>query len=331
MFSIRSLHTNELIGTELLDLCGSSVSPLLFEKNLTWFISDKSAIAFFQYKNTLISVGGILASQNDKEQTLKDFLKYCKDKKYQYLFLHFPKEDIPVFENNSLLINQLGASYTIDIKNYSLEGKKFQQLRNKINKAKKSGVSVERIDEQANFEILKPRLKEINKSWLKGKKAKHLTNLVTDFETLNLDSGLHKLYTANKENEVIAYIIYSKNFGKFKGWFHNITRKAPDTQDGVMQLINQKALNELEDLDYLNFGFTPLVELQPNLNFNSSPTFHKIMKFMESKGGVVYPARSQRQYKMSWRPQIIDYEYIAFPQGKAIKSLLTLLRSTNSI
>lgn len=331
MFSIKSLNTDEILKTKLLHLCRSSISPLLFENNFKWFISDKSAIVFFQYKKTLVSVGGILATLEDKLETLNAFLSYCKQYKYTYLFVHFSQEDIVFFEKKSLVINQLGASFTVDYKHYSMEGRKFQQLRNKINKAVKSGVIVERVNTQQEFEHIKPSLEKINNYWIEEKKTKHLRNLITDFSTVNIDSNLHRLYIAKKNDQIIAYIIYSRNFGKFTGWFHNITRKDPHSQDGVMQQINLYAMRDLEELDYLNFGFTPLVELQNKLNFNSSTTFHRIMKYLEKKGGVIYPAQSQRQYKMSWRPQIIDYEYIAFAKGQALKSLFTLLLATNSI
>ncbi|WP_353171059.1 DUF2156 domain-containing protein [Acinetobacter rudis] len=331
MFSIKSLNTDEILETRLLHLCRSSISPLLFENNFKWFISKKSAIVFFQYKNTLVSVGGILADLEDKLETLKAFLSYCRGNNYAYIFLHFPHEDIRFLEKSSLVINQLGASFTVDYKNYSMEGRRFQQLRHKINKAIKSGVIIEKIKSQQDFDIIKPNLEIINNYWIKKKKTKYLRHLITNFSTVNIDTNLHKLYIAKKDDKILAYIIYSKSFGKYTGWFHNITRKDPSSQDGVMQQINQYAMHDLEELDYLNFGFTPLVELQNKLNFNSSCFFHLIMKYLEKKGGIVYPAQSQRQYKMSWRPQIIDYEYIAFAKGRALKSLLTLLLATNSI
>ena len=100
-----------------------------------------------------------------------------------------------------------------------------------------------------------------------------------------------------------------------------------------MQLINQTALDAFtqEGCSYLHFGFTPLVEMDRDVAFTGSPAFAKIARWMAHKGGVVYPAASQRQYKMSWRPQLITTEYIGFPKGKALKALWSVLRSTNSI
>jgi lysylphosphatidylglycerol synthetase-like protein (DUF2156 family) len=280
-----------------------------------------------------ICLGGVLAPDHRRAAVLDDYLRKAADRGATPIFVHFTEEDAALLNERGFLVNQLGASYSLRLSDYDMAGKRFQQLRNKMNRAERAGIQVRALGTAQEFQAVKPALDRITSQWLAAKKAKPLKGLVTDFSALSIPSPDHRVYVAGTGSDVIAYVVYTRTWGEAGGWFHDLSRKLPDTQDGVMQLINQKALQQFmqEGAAYLHFGFTPLVEMQPEKAFTGSPAFDSIANWMARKGGVVYPSTSQRQYKMSWRPQLISPEYIAFPKGKAMKALWSVLRATNSI
>ncbi|CAQ82520.1 MULTISPECIES: DUF2156 domain-containing protein [Photorhabdus] len=317
-------------------LCYSKhpLSSLLFNTETHWFTNQKGAIGFFQDKNLHMCVGGILAPGEERVALLQSFLSFTREKRAFPVFLHGDESDFALLRNNGFFVNQLGASYSVLLDGYSMTGKRFQQLRNKISKSRRAGVSIREICSQEEYYRLKPQLEHINQLWLKEKHAKALKKLVIDFNTVEVNSGEHRVYIATRGEQIQAYIVYSYTWGETSGWFHNLSRKKPDIPDGTMQFINETAINDFlaeGAVSYLHMGFTPLVEFGEDSCFNDSAIFHKIAKWMSSKGGIVYPAASQRQYKMSWRPSLIAPEYIAFPKGKAMKALWSTLRTTNSI
>ncbi|NHB88922.1 DUF2156 domain-containing protein [Photorhabdus tasmaniensis] len=310
------------------------LSSLLFNSETLWFTNQKGAIGFFQDKNLHMCVGGILAPDEERAALLQLFLNFTREKRAFPVFLHGDESDFVLLKNNGFSVNQLGASYSLSLNGYSMTGKRFQQLRNKISKSRRAGISVREISSQEEYYRLKPQLEQINQLWLKEKHAKALKKLVIDFNTVEVNSGEHRVYIATRGEQIQAYIVYSYTWGETSGWFHSLSRKKPDIPDGTMQFINETAINDfLEEgtVSYLHLGFTPLVEFGEEKNFNDSAIFNKVAKWLSSKGGIVYPAASQRQYKMSWRPSLIEPEYIAFPKGKAMKALWSTLRTTNSI
>ncbi|UYZ84930.1 DUF2156 domain-containing protein [Entomomonas sp. E2T0] len=312
----------------------NSLSCLLLNKEVNWFTNDYGAIGFFKYKNMNMCIGGILSSEENKQNLLSKFLEFNKAAKTFPIFLHFSESDFNLLKQYGFNINQLGASYSLSLENYTIEGKSFQQLRNKINKAKKKGIVVKEIFSQQKLDLLKPQLEFINTLWLKNKGGNALSKLVIDFNSIELNSGEHRLYIASIGDNVLAYIIYTRTYGKTLGWFHNLSRRIPDAPNGIMQLINQTAINQFKkenQVAYLHFGFTPLVEFENTKQINDSFLFYKVAKWLASKGGGVYPAASQRQYKVSWRPSMIEPELVAFPKGKVLKTLWFILRATNSI
>lgn len=312
----------------------NSLSCLLLNNEVNWFTNTHGAIGFFKYKNMNMCIGGILSSEENKQILLTEFLNFNKREKSLPIFLHFAETDINLLKKYNFSVNQLGASYSLSLEDYNIDGKNFQQLRNKINKAKKKGIIVKEIGSQIEFDALKPQLEFINALWLKNKGGSALSKLVIDFNSIELISGEHRLFIASLEDNVLAYIVYTRTYGKTLGWFHNLSRKIPDAPNGIMQLINQTAINQFKkdnDSTFLHFGFTPLVEFVDTQKINDSVVFYKIAKWLASKGGGIYPAASQRQYKVSWRPSIIKPELIAFPKGQTFKTLWLILRATNSI
>lgn len=271
-----------------------------------------------------------MAKPQDKQVLFIKYLDWCKQNNYKPLFLHFPDSDIELFNEFGFKVNQIGACYGIDMNQYSMAGKKFQQLRYKINKAKSKNIIVEEIHSQKEFHETKPKLIEINDSWLKKKKAKPIHIMVTDFDSIRLDVSSNRLFVARFDGEIISYILYSKTFGDDSGWFHNLSRHKKGAPDGSMQLITKTFMEDMAGKTaYLHFGFTPLVEMGQEKAIGSNG-FKRIAEYLSAKGGVVYPARSQRQYKMSWRPTYISPEYFAYNCG-ALSALLSLLFATNSI
>ena len=291
---------------------------------------DVGYVGYSIRKNVLIVIGGFMCDPDKKKFLASEFLKWCKQFDYKVFFVHMPKNDIAIINEFGFKTNQIGATYSLELDKFSFKGRKFSQLRNKLNRIKKQGVVVKRIRTQHEFAAIRNDLDKINQEWLADKKAKPLRILVTDFDRISVLDGDVAFYAAFHESRLVSYVIYTKTYGEHAGWFHNLSRRSVSCIDGTMQLINEKFIEDhVSDTNFLHFGFTPLVEVG-NEAGNYSKIVSTIVKFLSDKGGIVYPARAQRQYKMSWRPTVIDAEYVGF-KGNTLISFLYFLRAINSI
>lgn len=332
--TVKIVEDEQYVAKYVKQYARHHLSVLLLNPGVKLFslAGTNSSIGFSQHKKCIISLGGLMGDEQHRERLIIEFLEWCKDKKYKPMFLHFQRSDAVLFNRHGCKTNQVGACYSIDLNKYSMAGKKFQQLRYKMNKAEKRGVQVREILDNNEFETLKPILLDINQSWQAKKKAKPIRIMVTNFDSISLSEGDHRLFIATYEEDVISYILYSRTYGNDSGWFHNLSRYRKDAPDGSMQLINKfflQSFDNEEDKKYLHFGFTPLVDMGNEVG-GGSTGFTKIAEFLSKKGGVVYPARSQRQYKMSWRPTHIEPEYFSYSSG-ALPAIINLLMATNSI
>ncbi|NMM39984.1 phosphatidylglycerol lysyltransferase domain-containing protein [Pseudoalteromonas arctica] len=195
--------------------------------------------------------------------------------------------------------------------------------------------TITEICNQAEFNHHQLALEEIDKQWLNKKNAKALDFMVTDRNKVNIDDGEHRIFIASLDDVPLAYILFSRSYGEEAGWFHNLSRHLKSAPMGTMQAINDVAIERFQHQgeQYLHFGLTPMADLNITSEIQGyySKTFCWLVHFLQKHGDKVYPSRGQRQYKMSWRPQQIIPDFIAFEGGFSLRALLAFLKITNSL
>jgi lysylphosphatidylglycerol synthetase-like protein (DUF2156 family) len=283
-------------------------------------------VGFFRWRRGVLAVGGALTAERDHRAVLSAFLEWCSQHQLKPRFVHLPAASAEALAALGFKIDQLGASYSLAFDGGDLPGRSYQQVRRKLNAAWRAGVTVERVDAPRYAELL-PQLREINRQWLRQKGAKHIRLLVCEFDRIAADADT-RIYVASHHDRVIAYLVFNRTLGADAGWFHNLSRRATGCVDGTMQLIVSTFMREVGH-GTLHFGFTPLVELvEPAYPHDAVATW--IARQLARRGGVVYPARSQRQYKVSWCPTGIAPEYFAY-RGSTLGAMIWFLRATNSV
>lgn len=312
----------------LLDSGSAQPLTVLLNSPHAQFFRDKAgAVGFFRHGRGILSVGGALAAPDRRAEVLQAFVRWAEAQGHRPYFMHAPETDLPILAEMGFRLDQLGASYSLQYDSAGLDGSAYRQVRRKLNAARRAGVTVEYIADRARFDLVKPQLADINRQWLKAKRHGHLRYLVSHFDNIRIDEG-ERLYVARHDGEAIAYVLFSRTFGHDAGWFHNLSRRRTGCVDGTMQMIVTELMRDTVSGN-LHFGFTPMVELRPNALPGSAP-LARIVAALARRGGVVYPARAQRQYKISWAPQTITPEYFAY-KGNSLMASLWLLRATNSI
>jgi len=221
-------------------------------------------------------------------------------------------------------------SYAVELAGFTLRGKKFVKLRNKIARAKRLGVTPAEVDPVTHAGALDG----IDRHWLRGKGrfAREMAFMVG--QRGGPAQRLRRLFIATVADEPIGYISYSPVHGPRPGWLHDLSRRAPDAPPGVMDLTNLFALERFRDegASWLHFGFTPFTGLAPELRMpTASKPVDAVMRLLAEKGEAIYPAVSQLDYKLKWDPGYRTPDYLAY-HGRLSPSLAwSLLRVTNLI
>lgn len=282
-------------------------------------------------RRTIVQLGGVFAGPADQGMLLAAFLDSAHVQRRKVVAVQLMRQDAELYAAYGFTVNQFGADYARELPGFSLRGKKHMQLRNKVSRARRAGVSVA----EAGTGRLGPQLDEIDRVWLrsKGRHVKELKLMVG--QRGGPAQPDRRLFAAlDPAGSVLAYVSFSPVYGKQPGWLHDLSRRRPDAPPGVLELIVVTAIEtfQAEQASYLHFGFTPFTSLSPEHEVEgASRVTARILRLLAKRGSAIYPAASQLAYKEKWGLDLVQPEYIAFQGGISPRRVWNLLRVTNAI
>ena len=283
-----------------------------------------------------IQLCGPVAEAPDRAALLRSFLCWAAAERRRVTAVQLTRADAALYASHGFTVNQLGASYSIDLTRFTLRGTRFMRLRNKVKRARRAGVTVREWDwgEQQDASG-RGRLAEIDRTWLRGKGvlAKELAFMVG--ERGGPGARERRLFVASDGDRPLAYVTYSPCFGARPGWLYDLTRRRPDAPAGTIELLFLTALERIADegCGWLHLGLTPLTQLDRHneLPARSSAVTAWVLRLVARHGQLIYPARTQEQFKLKWAPHAIEPEYIGFAPRVSPAALWHLLRVTRAI
>jgi lysylphosphatidylglycerol synthetase-like protein (DUF2156 family) len=280
----------------------------------------------------LVQFGGPFAPfepAGPRERLLRAFSAFADGQGREIVSVQVQSGDAQLYVDHGFTVNQMGASYVLDLDTFTLAGTRFMQLRNKISRALRSGLRIEEVD----YEKWAERIEKLDAEWLttKGEGAKALEFLVG--ETGGRYQSLRRVFVARREDELVGYVSYAPVYGSRAGWMHDLSRRLPDAPPGVMEAVNKEAIDvfRAEQVRWLHFGFTPFTSLTAPQFPGHSKAFHWFMNHLWEQGAHIYPARTQLDYKQKWAPGVVLPEYIAFQHGASLPALVHVFRACNAV
>ncbi|MGV9674160.1 bifunctional lysylphosphatidylglycerol flippase/synthetase MprF [Nocardia sp. NPDC003482] len=283
-------------------------------------------VAYRRVGRYRVQFGGPFAAPPDRERLLAAFLADTRAARRRAMAVQVGADDAELYAAQGFSVNQLGASYALELRDWSLSGKRFVRLRNKISRARRAGLRVEEVDATTYAAALAA----IDERWLAGKGAKPLTFTVGEIG--GPAQAWRRLFLGLIDDEPIGYISYAPAYGSRPGWLHDLSRRVPQAPPGVMEAINLTAVERFRESGspWLHFGFTPFTGLAEEFRTTSaSGPATALLRAVQDRGGLLYPAHSQLDYKLKWFPSVTIPEYVAFRGRIAPGAVLGFLRAIN--
>ena len=278
----------------------------------------------------LVQFGGPFAPTSSYRALLEQFLDFARAKGKRVVAIQLQRADAVAYAEAGFTVNQVGASYAVDLPAFTLRGSAFMRLRNKISRARRSGLTVTEVHQPDWHD----RMLELDSKWLrsKGKHAKPLEFLVGQYG--GPAQPHRRLFVGELAGELVGYISYSPVYGSRPGWLHDLSRRLPDGPPGIMETINKTAIETFtaEGAGWLHFGFTPFTGLDPALEVpTASRWFRWLVGQLAKRGAAVYPARTQLAYKRKWAPHVDLPEYVAFSGNASLAGFLSVFKVSNAL
>ncbi|WP_432095807.1 bifunctional lysylphosphatidylglycerol flippase/synthetase MprF [Streptomyces sp. bgisy100] len=292
--------------------------------------SSSGVVAYREAGRFLIQFGGVFAPEADRERLLGAFLGFARAARRKVVAVQLQRSDAELYARCGFTVNQVGSSYAVRLPDHTLRGSRFMKLRNKISKARRSGLEVTEVP----YDGHRDEIAAIDREWLqaKGRHVKEIEFLVG--ECGGPAQRHRRLLLGRLDGAPIGYISYAPAHGSRPGWLHDLSRRRATAPPGVMEAINLHAMDTFrgEGAEWLHFGFTPFVGLSPEHEVpGASRMTTRFMRLMAERGDKVYPAASQLAYKEKWGPDLVLPEYLAFHGRAGLPAIWQILRVTKSV
>ncbi|MGV9680334.1 bifunctional lysylphosphatidylglycerol flippase/synthetase MprF [Nocardia sp. NPDC003482] len=285
-------------------------------------------ICYRRRRKYWIQFGGPFCPPGQRHRLQSSFFAHARSRRQKIIALQLQSEDALLWADMGMSVNQMGASYAVDLGTHSLRGKHFVSLRNKISRAKRAGLEIREVT-AADFA---DDIDRIDRMWLrdKGRHAKELQFLIGEIG--GAAQAYRRLFLGFVAHAPIGYISYAPVFGRHAGWLHDLSRRHPDSPPGVMEALNAHAIEvfRAENAAWLHFGFTPFTGLaDSHRTATENRMVARLVRVLAEHGEAIYPARTQLEYKSKWAPALILPEYLGFTGRLTPGAVWNLLRVIN--
>src|SRR5487761_1810747 len=94
----------------------------------------------------LVQFAGPFAPAESYPVLLRHFVEFAQRGDKEIVAIELLRADAEHYAANGFTVNQVGASYSVDLSRFRLDGTAFMQLRNKISRAARNGLTVTEVD-----------------------------------------------------------------------------------------------------------------------------------------------------------------------------------------
>jgi lysylphosphatidylglycerol synthetase-like protein (DUF2156 family) len=216
---------------------------------------------------------------------------------------------------------QFGSEIRIDLKKWSLAGKKKQILRTAINQAEKQGVVVKEsfCDDHRN---------EISAAWLKTRKCKsnEIRFLIRPM-AMSYRENERRFY-AYQDGKPVGFIyfdpIYSRN--QIISYVPNISRASADFKQGLFYTIMAHAMEvfKAEGVENIDLGLVPLM-FSGKDEAHESSLLKRMFRFVWNRGNFLYNFQGLAFTKTRFRGDE-EPTYTAHPKAMPLVEFLAMFK-----
>ena len=306
----------------LVELGGESMSFMAtWEGNEYWLSSSKrSAVAYRRVNGIALTCTGPFGDPSEWESDLREFSTYCSKQSLVPVFYSVHREQRDYLLKSGWHSIEVGGEMVVDPRSWKTTGKKWQDIRTAINKAKREGITdVYSTFADAPFDV-REQIEDISAEWTSDKALPEMKFTLGGVEELR-DPRVKLLYAIDAEGRVLGVTSWMPTWrdGRLVGWTLDFMRHRTDSPNGIMEFLIARMAQRLHDegeadpqnaVEFMSLSAAPLAGMNPERdntdeNGNTSEGMVILQHGLQLVANLMEPAygfRSLFNFKRKFQP-----------------------------
>jgi lysylphosphatidylglycerol synthetase-like protein (DUF2156 family) len=303
---------------------GSTLSYMsTWPGNQYWFSRDgRAAIAYRAIGAVAVTVGGPYGDPAALDSAITEFARFCEHRGLQPCLYGVTAQARAVTQRLGWKSVQIAEDAVLPLAHLQLAGKKWQNVRNAMNKAARESITAEWWSYPEMPLDLADQIYQISQKWMAGKGLPEMGFTLGGLGELN-DPNVRCLIAVGPERQVHGVTSWLPVYasGRAVGWTLDFMRRntEPGTFHGMMEfLIATAALTfQEEGAQFVSLSGAPLARLDRG---EQPCAVQRLLDVMASTMEPVYGFQSLLNFKAKFQP-VYQPLYLTYPDPAALGSI----------
>ena len=300
---------------KLVEYGGESMSFMTtWEGNSYWFSpSGRSGIAYRLLHGIALTTTGPFGDPEEYADDLDEFTRFCNAHSWSPVFysVHKPQRDLLAARGWSTLT--VGTEMVVTPSLWQTKGKKWQDIRTAINKAKRDNITdVLTTFNDASWDV-QSQIVDISEQWSELKALPEMKFTLGGLDELR-DPRMAILYAVDDRGKVLAVTSWMPTYrqGQVIGWTLDFMRHRTDSPNGIMEFLIARMAERLRDqgtAEFMSLSAAPLAGMDGGEDRTAflQHALHLVADLMEPAYGFRSLFFFKKKFQPSEHPVYICY------------------------
>jgi len=298
---------------------GGEFAHLTFmgDKHLFWAADHQAVIAYGAVRDRLVALGSPCGSDAGISRAILDFRHFADAQDRVPVFYEVLEPDLSLYHDHGFDLFKLGELALVQLKEFSLAGKRWEDLRQACNRAQKEKLTFTLAQPPFDTALLSD-LERVSDAWLAdkggGEKGFSLGRFDADYFAWS------PLGLVRRDGELIAFANVLPPYGPGGHASVDLMRHIADTPRSTMDFLFAKVMLWAQEQGYeiFSLGMAPLSRVGDNPYARVN---ERLAALAFQYGNRFYNYQGVRKYKDKFKPEWIG-SYLAYPRGVWVPGLL---------
>jgi phosphatidylglycerol lysyltransferase len=298
---------------------GGEFAHLTFmgDKHLFWAADHQAVIAYGAVRDRLVALGSPCGSDTGISRAILDFRHFADAQDRVPVFYEVLEPDLSLYHDHGFDLFKLGELAIVRLAEFSLAGKRWEDLRQATNRAIKEKLTFELVYPPFDTALLTD-LERVSDAWLAEKGGGE-----KGFSLGRFDAGYFSwspLGLVRRDGELIAFANVLLPYGPGGHASVDLMRHVADTPRSTMDFLFAKVMLWAQEQRYelFSLGMAPLSRVGDNPYARVN---ERLAALAFQYGNRLYNYQGVRKYKDKFKPEWVG-AYLAYPRGVWVPGLL---------